>query len=69
MDVNKLASNLSKCNFTIETPDCNSEGIIYDFTHLAYCDIGDEYRGATLCVLLSILLFLFLSMGVVADEL
>ncbi len=69
MFVNKLASNLSKCNFTIETDDCGYDGIIYDFIRLAYCDIGDDYRGATLCVLLSILLFLFLSMGVVADEL
>ncbi len=69
MDVNSLASNLSKCNFIVNNSDCSYDGIIYDFTHLAYCDIGDDYRGATLCVLLSILLFLFLSMGVVADEL
>ncbi|CAG2166485.1 unnamed protein product [Oppiella nova] len=46
-----------------------NDGMIYDFTHLVYCDVGDEYRAASLFVLFAVLLFLFLAMGIVADEL
>ncbi|CAG2112574.1 unnamed protein product, partial [Medioppia subpectinata] len=66
--VNTLNTSTAKCNFTQNIADCGYDGIIYDFTRMVYCDFGDQYRAVSLVVLFGILLFLFLSMGVVADE-
>ncbi|XP_054155740.1 mitochondrial sodium/calcium exchanger protein-like [Oppia nitens] len=68
LHVNNYNTSWEKCNFTSNSANCKYDGIIYDFTKMVYCDIGDDYRAASVCVLLAVLLFLFLAMGTVADE-
>ena len=66
--VNHFNTSELKCNYIKTTDDCGYDGLIYDYTYMAYCVIGDDYRVATLFILFFIILFLFLSMGVLADD-
>ena len=66
--VNNLTVNSEEqCKFMIDNDCLESESII-DYVHLVYCDMGHELRYASIALVLSLVIVLFLNLSAVADE-
>lgn len=64
--VNTISSG--KCDFVKTTEDCSYDGFLFNYMEMAYCHFQDN-RVASFFILILVLLILFISIGIVADEL
>lgn len=66
--VNNLTqSSYEQCKFVIDN-DCLEEDSIIDYVYLIYCDLGQEWRYASIVLVVSLVILLFLALSSVADE-
>lgn len=65
-DVNSLNES-ARCAFA-QGEACDYDGVIYSYTELTYCQLGN-LRAVAILVLVLVLFMLFVAIGSVADDL
>lgn len=66
--VNNLTKNsIEQCKFIIDN-NCLEDEATIDYVYLVYCEFGQEFRYLSICLIVSLVTFLFLALSAIADE-